>query len=72
MQLLSLILIGRWIVIYTLASPIQCLNNRALKPIALKMKYPAVVVRRIFNPNFASRDNSNPKNNLVNYILEVR
>lgn len=47
-------------------------NNRALKPIALKMKYPAVVVRRIFNPNFASRDNSNPKNNLVNYILEVR
>ena len=32
----------------------------------LKMKYPAVVVRRIFNPNFASRDNSNPKNNLVN------
>ena len=47
-------------------------DNRALKPIALKMKYPAVVVRRIFNPNFASRDNSNPKNNLVNYILEVR
>ena len=47
-------------------------NNRALKPIALKMKYPAVVVRRIFNPNFTSRDNSNPKNNLVNYILEVR
>ena len=47
-------------------------NNRALKPIALKMKYPAVVVRRIFNPNFASRDNSDPKNNLVNYVLEVR
>ena len=47
-------------------------NNRALKSIAVKMKYPAVVVRRIFNPNFASRDNSNPKNNLVlNYILEV-